>query len=162
MLETLLSGTITGFVGGIVGKVFDYKSKKLELQMKQQEFQNNIELAKISASAAVNVEDSKAFRAAIMSEPEKYYEGVTYSNKQRWLMIALDFLRGIVRPALTLYLCALTTLIYFKAERLLQGEFLSTDLAFSLVSEIIQTVLFLTVTAIGFWFGSRNNFNTKK
>ena len=157
MLETLLSGAVTGFLGGIVNSIYAYKSKKLDIELNNSKYAHEVEMQKIKAEAAVDVEDSKAFKDAITSEPKKYYEGTEYSPAQRWLMIGLDFVRGAVRPILTWYLCIITTIIYFKAEHLLKGDVILPGMAYDLVNQIINTILYLTVTCICFWFGSRGN-----
>ncbi len=173
MIETLLSGAVTGFLGGVVGKVFDYKSKKLDIELNKQKFQNEVELrkvdlelmkeewaqrvkvAQVEGEAKVEVEDSKAFNMALTSEPKRYYEGTEYTPTQRWLMILLDALRAAVRPGLTIYLCLLTTLVYKQAHTLLNGNVVLPSMAYDLVNQIIQTILYLAVTCVCFWFGSR-------
>lgn len=162
MLETLLSGAVTGFLGGIVNSIYAYKSKKLDIELNNSKYAHELEMRKIAAEATVEVEDSKAFKEALTNEPKKYYDGHDYTDKQRWLMIGLDFVRGAVRPILTWYLCILTTLVYFKAERLLNGDVILPGMAFDLVNQIINTILYLTVTCICFWFGSRGNKAPKK
>ena len=172
MLETLLSGAVTGFLGGVVGKVFDYKSKKLDkelsilkfnqevelrkvdLELMKEEWNQRIKVATVEAEAKVEVADSAAFNTSLTVEPKKYYDG-PYSGKQAWLMVAVDFLRGIIRPFLTIYLCLLTTLIYIQAKGLLTMDIILPGMAYSLVEQIINTVLYLCVTVVCWWFGSR-------
>ena len=155
MLETLLSGAVTGFLGSIVNNIYAYKSKKLDIELNNQKFAHEVRLVEIKATAQVEIEDSKAFKEAVASEPKKFYEGIEYTPFQRSLMIWLDFVRGAVRPVLTFYLCILTTILYYKAEALLDTDFLLPTMAFDLVNQIVQTVLYLAVTAVCFWFGSR-------
>lgn len=162
MLETLLSGAVTGFLGGIVNSIYAYKSKKLDIELNNSRYAHELEMKRIESDAGVEGKDSEAFKAAITSEPKKYYEGTEYSESQRWLMIGLDFVRGAVRPILTWYLCILTTLVYFKAEHLLKGDIILPGMAFDLVNQIINTILYLAVTCVCFWFGSRGNKAPKK
>lgn len=162
MLETFLSGAVTGFLGSIVNNIYAYKNKKLDLELNKQKFENELALKQISANAIIEVEDSKAFKEALTSEPQRYYTGNILTPIQRWFMLGLDFVRGLVRPVLTWYLCTLTTIIYFKAERLIEGDFLLPTMAFDLANQIINTVLYLTVTCVCFWFGSRGNKAPKK
>ena len=157
MIETLLSGAVTGLLGSAVSGFFAYKSKKLDIELNNQKYAHETRMVELKANAAIEIEDSKAFKEAVTSEPKKFYEGTDYSPFQRWMMITLDFVRGSVRPVLTWYLCILTTILYYKAEALLDKDFLLPTMAFDLVNQIVQTVLYLAVTAVCFWFGSRGN-----
>ena len=162
MLETLLSGAVTGLLGSAVSGFFAYKSKKLDIELNNNKYLHEVKMVEIKAAAAVDVEDSKAFKEAQGNEPKKFYEGTEYTPFQRWLMIGLDFIRGAVRPVLTWYLCIITTIIYFKAERVMNLDTMMPGMAYDLVNQIINTVLYLTVTAVCFWFGSRGNKAPKK
>jgi hypothetical protein len=157
MLETLLSGAVTGLLGSAVNGYFSYKNKKLDIELNNSKYAHETRMVELKANAAIEIEDSKAFKEAVSSEPKKYYEGTEYSPFQRWLMIGLDFVRGAVRPVLTLYLCILTTVIYIKAERVMSIDLLLPSMAYDLVNQIINTVLYLTVTCVCYWFGSRGN-----
>lgn len=150
MITDLMFGGIVGLVGGIAEKVTAYKTKKLELELEKQKFANEIALKKvdaeimkeewaartkvadIEATAKVEAEDAKAFAESFKLEPKTF--GI------RWL----DAFRGSIRPFLTLYLCAVTTLMYVR-----------TDGATIDAQSVVDTILFLTVTACSWWFGSR-------
>jgi hypothetical protein len=177
-IASILGGGITGLIGSVTQRIYEYKSKKLDIELQKEKYANELALrkadaeimaqewasrtkvAEIEATAQVETEDSKAFAAALTSEPKVYHEGVL-SNKQNWLMIILDFARGIVRPGLTLYLCAITTVIYVKAARLLNGNTILPGMAYDLVTQIINTILYLTTSCVLFWFGARNKSKQK-
>lgn len=170
-LTSILSGGITGLFGTAIGAFFTYKSKQLDVELQKEKYANEIELKKADAAimaqewtartqiavtqadAQKNAEDSKAFAASLTSEPQRYAEG-PLTTKQNWFMVFLDFFKGLIRPSMTIYLAALTTLIYLQAEALI-GHGISIDQAAGLVSKIIDTVLYLTTTVILWWFGSR-------
>lgn len=174
----ILGGGVTGLIGSVTQRVFEYKTKKLDIDLQKEKFANDVALKKadaeimaqewasrtkvadIEASARVEVEDAKAFSAALTSEPKVYHEG-PLSNKQNWVMVCLDFCRGIIRPALTVYLCFITTVIYIKAARLLKGDVILPGMAYDLVNQIIQTILYLTSSCVLFWFGTRNSKKDK-
>lgn len=150
MISDLVFGGLTGLVGGIAQKVFDYKAKKLEREMQaknheheiamrrvdaeimQQEWASRTRVAEIEGEAKVGAEDAKAFAASYQLEPKKY--GI------KWL----DALRGSVRPLLTLYLCAVVTIMYYR-----------TDGAQIDPQTVVDTILYLTTTAVTWWYGSR-------
>lgn len=166
ILGSILSGGATGLLGIGIQRFFDHKAKKLELELNNQKFAHEINLRKVDAEImaqewagrfkVAEVEgDAKAFDTALTSEPKRYYEGTDLTPKQKWLMVGLDFIRGIVRPGLTLYLCAITTIVYFQAAEVMGNSILPFQ-AYDLVDKIVQTVLYLTTTCVLFWFGARN------
>lgn len=175
ILGSILSGGATGLLGVGIQKLFDFKTKKLELDAEQKKFEHEVALrrvdaeimqqewasrtkvAEVEASAKVEVEDAKAFATALTSEPKMYSEGTTRTPAQVWMLIILDFLRGIVRPGLTIYLCFITTVIYYQANKLLNTNLILPTMAYDLVNQIVQTVLYLTTTCVLFWFGARNH-----
>lgn len=175
LVTSVFGGGITGLVGSITQHILEFKTKKLELEANRdkyaheesmvkaeaevlaQEWAARTKVAEIESAAKVETADSAAF-AASFNEPARYAEHVT--DKQNWFMVGLDVLRGMVRPCLTLYLCAITTLLYLKAERLIPAG-LSSEQALGLVDQIINTILYLTTTCVLWWFGTRNKQKQK-
>jgi hypothetical protein len=170
-ITSILGGGITGIIGSAVSSVYAYKSKQLDVQLQKDKYTSEIamkeadakisqmewaartQVADITASAAVETEDSRAFAAAQAAEPQKYASGALTAG-QNWLMVVLDLFRGIIRPSLTVYLSVLTTVIYWQARQMLGAGF-SAEQAAGLVAKIIDTVLYLTSTVVLFWFGTR-------
>lgn len=170
-LTSFLGGGITGGIGTIVSAVYSFKSKQLDAQMQkekddnavamkeadakimQQEWTARTQIATTTAEAAKEAAADTSFNTALTSEPQRYAEG-PLTTSQNWLMVVLDFLRGFIRPFLTIYLSVLTTLIYFQARKLM-GSAIPPDQAMPLVSKIIDTVIYLTSTSVSFWFGQR-------
>jgi len=173
-LISLMSGGLTGLLGAGLQKFFDYKSKKLDIELNKQKFDQEVALRKIDlevmsqewaartkvaeveANAVIESADAKAFGESFSLEPKLYSEKVQPTANQSWLLVALDVLRGIVRPALTLYLAALTTLIYIQAANLLNGDTILPGMAYELTKNIVDQVLYLTMTAVSWYFGIRN------
>lgn len=155
ILTELMFGGLTGLIGGIGQKFFDYKSKKLEIDLQKIKGEQEIALRKADAEImaqewkartviAETEADAKMFEAS-HNEPELYSQNLkSISRQQGWLLIIVDFLRGIVRPGLTLYLCAVVTIMYTR-----------TDGATINPQSIVDTILYLAVTAVTWWFGSR-------
>lgn len=172
LVASLFGGGITGLIGSVVTRIFDFKTKKLELELEEQKAKHAIELKRVDAEVMAQewaartkmaevesagkeaVADSEAF-AKSFNEPMRYSEGVDPTSAQGWLLIALDTLRAIVRPGLTIYLCVLTTLLYIDAHRLLvQSDFPQQD-ATGLTNRIVNMILYLTTTCVLWWFGTR-------
>jgi len=171
---SIFSGGATGLIGIAVQRYADYKNRQQNIEIERMRLDNEIKLremdarimaqewaartkvAEVEAAGREAVADSEAFAVSLKSEPMRYAEGVRLSKAQRWIMVFLDFLRGIVRPGLTLYLCALTTMIYIQARELLSQEDLTSSEALEIERLIISTILYLTTTCILWHFGTRN------
>lgn len=178
-IASIFGGGLTGLVGSVTQRIFEYKSKKLDIELQKEKFANDIALkrvdaelmaqewaartkvADVEATAKMDVADSEAFATALTSEPQRYSDVTHLTDKQNWLMVLLDFMRGAIRPGLTIYLCALTTAIYFQAKFLLRSNDITVEQAYDLVTQIIDTILYLTTTCVLFWFGTRNKAKQK-
>ncbi len=171
IITSILSGGVTGLLGIAVQRIADYKNKQLDLELSKQKFENDLALKRVDADIMAQewasrtrvaqveergqeaVADSSAFSASF-NEPQRYSQNPNAA--QGWLLVALDFIRGLVRPVLTVYLCVLTTLVYLHARDLLSTQALTSDEALDLVGLIIRTILYLTTTCVLWWFGTRN------
>lgn len=172
--SSVLSGGLTGIFGVVVQRIADYKNKQLDLEMNKQksthelemrkldsqilekEYTARVEISAIEAQGRESVADSHAFAASYNLEPKLYSDPKKANTRgQIWLMLVLDFIRGIVRPGLTVFLCILTTLMYFKAQELL-GSHIAEDRAAEIVKEIVSTILYLSTSCVMWYFGSRN------
>lgn len=173
-LSSIIGGGMTGIFGVVVQRIADYKNKQLDLQLVEkrnaheiaskkvdaeimaQEWAARTKVAEIEGQTREAVADSQAF-AASFNEPQKYSSS-RLTPAQEWLMVILDFIRGIVRPSLTLYLCALTTFIYMHSKLLMElhGQTMTPDQAMGHVNLVVGTVLYLTTTCVLWWFGTRN------
>lgn len=176
ILLSLLSGGATGILGVIVQRIADYKNKQLDLERADQdaknalaakrvdleimekEYQGKDQIARTEAAGREAVADSQAFAASFSTEPKLYSEGQKLTPAQRWVTVLLDALRGSIRPILTIYLCGITTLVYWQAQDVLaaKGAILTPIQAYDVLTQIIATILYLTTTCILWWFGTRN------
>lgn len=173
LVTSILSGGVTGIIGVAVQRIADYKNKELDLKLSAQKFEHErslraidvalmekewsgrLRIAETESQVAVDSSDALAFSQSF-KEPPMYSAKVRLTAREGWLLVMLDFLRGIVRPGLTIYLCVLTSLIYWHARGLLRAEILTQAEALSLVKLVVGTVLYLTTTCILWWFGTRN------
>src|SRR5262245_41177853 len=122
---SVFSGGATGLIGVALQRFADYKNKQLDIQLTKQKFEQDIQLkqldiqmmekewagrvqvAQTEAEAAADAAASKAFEASYAMEPKRYSEGVPVGKVSGFLLVLLDLFRGVVRPALTVYLCAI-------------------------------------------------------
>ncbi len=154
MITDLMFGGLTGLIGGIAQKFADYKTKKLELEMIQKKTESEIALRKVDAeimaqewaarTKVAEIETASEDFKASFNEPELYSAKVNPNEKQGWLLVIVDFLRGFVRPALTLYLCGIVTVLYWRTD----GGTINPQ-------SIVDTILYLATMSCSWWFGSR-------
>ena len=171
---SIFSGGATGLIGVGIQRWFDFKNKeadlelqklkyaqdlelkKLDLQAMDKEWAGRVQVAKTEAEAAVDVAASKAFEASYRPEARSYSQGVPVGKFGAFLLVVLDLFRGSVRPALTVYLCVLTTFIWRQAHFVLEKQPLTPQDAIGIWHLIVQTILYLTTTCVLWWFGTRN------
>src|SRR5260221_4071692 len=171
---SVFSGGATGLIGVAVQRYAYYKNRQLEMQIAKQKFDQDlalkqsdmrimekawtgrVQVAQTDAEAAADAAASQAFAASYAMEPKRYSEGVPVGKTGGFLLVLLDLFRGVVRPALTVYLCVLTTMIYYQARILIEREDLNAEQALKIEHLIIGTILYLTTTCVLWWFGTRN------
>jgi len=176
LFSSIFAGGATGLLGVLVQRYFDHKNRELDKQLEAQrqthelsmrdkdaaimaqEWAGRTQVADIEAAATVNAADAVAFGESFKLEPKQYSSNVVKPTKgQSWVLVLVDALRGIVRPGLTVYLCAITTLIYSDAQLLLnKAQGMTATEALDLTKMVVSTVLYLTTTCVLWWFGTRN------
>jgi hypothetical protein len=179
VLGSVVSGGVTGILGVVVQRIADFKNKQLDLKGKELDIQlaekNNAheremrkidaeivaqehaartQIALTEATAKTDVAETKAF-ASSFNEPIRYSEKVQPNSGQGWMLVILDFIRGTVRPGLTIYLSILTTLVYVKASAQMDRA-LDGIQYFKVLESIIDTIMYLNTTCVLWWFGTRN------
>jgi hypothetical protein len=179
----VLGGGATGLFGVLIQRWADYKNRQQDietLQVKQAhevamysaqaavmreewaarthiaevDAQGKVDTAKAEAAGKEAEADAKAFAASYKLEPQSYSAGHHLSPRQRWVVVILDFVRGVIRPGLTVYLCYLTTLVYEESQRHVGA--LTAEQSFEILKLCIGTILYLFTTCTLWWFGTRN------
>jgi hypothetical protein len=174
VVGSIFSGGATGIIGVVAQRFADYKNKQLDMHLEAQRQVNAIALreadakimaqewaartqvAQIETTGRTDVADAQAFAASYQLEPQRYANVATVTVGQNWIMVLLDAFRGAVRPMLTVYLCALVTVIYFLARDKVKAEDLDADQALDLLKLLIGTILYVWTTVTLWWFGTRN------
>lgn len=166
---SVLSGGATGLIGMAIQRYADYKNKqqdmlnrveerKHELAVMNAEWQGRLSVAKTEGESARDVADSQTLTASYQGAFDRLAQWDMKNDpwwSKIWLLMA-DFLRAMVRPGLTVYLCVLTTLIYLEARSLVAVEEITAEDALGLQRRIVETILYLTTTCVLWWFGTRN------
>lgn len=177
---SIFSGGATGLLGVVLQRFADFKNKQLDMKLEAQRAENEIAKRRVDAEimaqewagrlkvaekegeSAMDVAASKAFEASLFKEPERYTYAPTLTPSQQWVMVLLDAARGLVRPFLTIYLCALTTYVWYQVRATLATEDLSIDAALDVWKMVVGQILYLTTTIVLWWFGTRNKVEAPK
>jgi hypothetical protein len=134
----------------------------------------NIAITRAQVEGAVDLKDAEAYVAS-QSEGNKalFSSGWVeklFTVKGKWQIITLplamfvavmfgftDFLRGIIRPVLTIYLCGATTWITMMAWQIMRqhGMELDASQAMQMFLQVTSIVTYLTVSCVTWWFGDR-------
>ena len=173
IIGAVASGGVTGILGAGMQLLFGWLAKREERAVQKDKFSHELDMKRADAEimaqewaargkiaiteadAAKDVAASQAFAASFNLEPKRYAEGVKPGKIGGTLLIFIDVFRGSIRPGLTVYLCWLTTLVYFQARMLLSKEDLDVVQAMEITHQIITTILYLTTTCVLWWFGTR-------
>lgn len=155
LLMGVLSGGVTGLLGTVLSggmKFFENKQKHsyelaimdMEMQQMDREAANAVKISETEMEGA----DRTAAWAALEAS---YKESTSRMSKgdSPWL-VAVDVVRGLMRPVMTLGLLVLLAVIYFTvAEGLTAGDGLPMRVS------IILTISYLATTSVLWWFGTR-------
>lgn len=174
LITSVLAGGATGLGGVLLQRVFDHLKVKQDLALTQmkfvhelamrdkdaalmrEEWAGRLRVAEREGETATAVAETAAFSASLLREPERYSHAPTLTPRQQWLMVILDFCRGIIRPGLTVYLCALTSYVWWQVRQLLSIEELDQASVLEVWKLVVGTILYLTTTVVLWWFGTRS------
>ena len=179
------TGGIFGILGAVGTKLFEAWERKQELDVLREKNQHEIamkekdaeimaqewaartKIAHDETEAKKDVADSEAFSKSFDSEPKRYAEGFTpptggkiakFVQGLGWIMmVALDALRGSIRPGMAIYLCYIVTEMYSTQRAVLAmlGADQVTMMA-AVYKAIVDTMLFLFTTCVLWYYGVRN------
>jgi len=169
-ITSLLSGGVTGIFGSVVSNITDYfeqkrknqqeiKLRELDIQEMQKEYEARKQVAAVKTSAETQ-------QASYEHDSRSYSKGLDI--KSAWVKIFLvfvDFVRGMVRPALTLFLIWLVWDTRQEVQMIIDQaglDALSPEQAIGIYSAIVDMILFLASTAVTWWFGTRPRKSQKQ
>tara|TARA_R110000824_G_scaffold45032_2_gene130597 strand:+ start:535 stop:993 length:459 start_codon:yes stop_codon:yes gene_type:complete len=143
MILSVLTGGATGILGSLIGKAFGFLDFFIEEKKKDNDHARTIEMTRLSAELRSEeleneraiVEEEQAGKQRAASYRHDMSAGVSYP----WVAAILR----LVRPTLTLMLIAIVWYIYATSNDIAQQE------------TIIQSVIYMTSTAVLWWFGDR-------
>ena len=163
IIGAALGGGTTGLLGTFGGRIFGYFERRQSHKMEVQRWGHNLKLEALKDARTEKnnthelqlhelnrkVAHEEFEREIVARQQEGSFEGLKTSindqtaltQNEKGSLWVLDTLR-LVRPVLTLVLILLTGLVFF----------FGTDAD---QTEIIQSVVFVTVAAVLWWFGDR-------
>ena len=171
-----IAGGLFGIIGGVFNRLFDWLAVKEKIKQDKLRYDHEVQVLKIetdrdvivareAANAQREVAEAQALGKSYEADSATFFGASMLDDLPKWTravvaiaMAAVDFIRGITRPALTIYLCALTTMIYLEVQKVILaagGQPISHEQAYLLILKIIETVMFLTTMAVGWWFATR-------
>jgi len=174
-ISTILGG-VTGLVGTWLTKRYEFKQRDQELEgikikyshelnMKQadaeimrQEWEGREKVAIVEGETAESVADAQAFNQSMKTDPQSYSSKTKRSWVIEFLLGILDFVRGMIRPGLTIYLMGVNTVIFFTFYGMYQeyGMTVSPEQVFDILLIMVNSFLYLNMTAASWWYGTRN------
>jgi hypothetical protein len=155
LMMSVLSGGVTGLLGTVLSggmKFFENKQKHgyelaiMEMEMRQmdREADNAVKIAETEMEGADRTAAWQALEASYKESTSRISKG-----ESPWL-VAVDVVRGLMRPVMTLGLLILLAVIYFTvAQGLTAGDGLPMRV------NIILTISYLATTSVLWWFGTR-------
>ena len=169
MLEALSGIFASSGLGAIIGTIGSYLGKIEERKAKAQEYGQELALREwdaketaLSQRHEMAIADKEIQRAETEGaialdarEADGWVESIKQSGKQSGIVI-VDAIRGLMRPVITVYLLVIASVIAYRISMLVGGlEALPMEEMVSLYRHVISQIIFLTATAVTWWFGSR-------
>lgn len=153
----LLTGGATGLIGTALSGVMKFFTNKQEqsheLKVMEMELRHMDKEAEVALKIEEKKQEGKEAQAAWAGLEASYREaGQRWSTGDSGWIVAVDVVRGLMRPLLTLALVVLMGTIYF-----IHGPDNPT-----MQEQIVATVLYLATSAVLWWFGSRMADTKKK
>lgn len=184
LIGNLFTGGGLGVIGGLFQKGIDawqankeraleIEEKKLdqahEIDMQREaresmklEIEGKLSIARVEGDTQIKVADTAAMAAA-MAADKRTYASDAEADKYPFMMVLVDFLRGVIRPGLTIYLNVAASVIVGVATFYLYDAWLHggidaasfKDTILAIVTKAATTILFLAEVATCFWFVTR-------
>jgi len=176
LFSSAAAGGLTGLIGGVANKFFDWltlkERQKHELAMRDKDLEiarteadRDVVLAKEKSFTEREVAETAALGKSFEADKAAYFSSEMIQGLPPWAkgIVAVgfglvDFIRGLTRPGITLYMCVLTTLIYLEMQAIVSqagAQAFTPGEAVKIIIILVDAVVYLTSMCIGWWFGAR-------
>jgi len=155
-------GAIVGLAGGIINRFQQYKMHKVNLEHDAKMRSYDLAEAKLERQHTLAMADKKMEEAEL--EGDIAYEQADLANLKQSIKEAgtdsgielVETVKGLMRPFITLFLLLATcTLLGMLWSRVGGLSVFSENELIDLFRHIVQQMVFLTVTAVSWWYASR-------
>lgn len=173
-LMAVVSGGATGILGSLISDVSSHFKDKAMYAYKLKQGDLDIRLLKAKTDASVMIARTEQETAKVegviniqrdemasFKESQESDSGIlkalAAAKQSSTLLNLAAFIRTMVRPLLTSYLCFVTTLMYIDARNFMEGVdlLMVSAQAMQVYGDVTTNVLYLTAAAVLFWFGQR-------
>ena len=187
MILTTILGGLTGLVGNIVTGVMNYKTMKLKIEHEAVMVKLETEAMKEEAKMQIAITKAEIEGAVELADTQAFMQSLKAGNKamfsEKWIdklfsvegkfgrffaipvavLLAMgfgfvDWLRGFMRPAMTMYLIGMTTVITWMAWNIMKRfgmDTITPAQAIVIFGQVTDIVIYLTVSCVTWWFGDR-------
>jgi hypothetical protein len=127
-------------------KIAEFEAREAENEFKRTQLQHELEVKKIETEAeiAAEIQAGQAFKQSLKGQ---------LLSSGNWLV---DSIRGLMRPVITSYMLIIMSYIAYNISVMAGGfDALPLGVILDLYQDIINQIMFLTVTCVTWWFGSR-------
>jgi hypothetical protein len=162
----ILTGGATGILGAglqFVGNYFkerrDQKHqlelRKLDMDSMKLEAELKLQTAQQEAEASMALAEQHAFEKSFDND-KATYTPTNVDPRAAWFLVSIDFIRGLVRPLITLWFVYLLADLQAQVFKLTGGiSALPSKVIEDLFNNIVLNILYIATTVILWWFGSR-------
>jgi len=180
MIIESLVGVATGLLGNVLTSFTNFKTQKLKNEFDlamvaaqtgamRAEMEMNIRVTETQVQGEIEKIEEDSYRENIKLANVKELDSSTIqklfdSPWTAWIGVILvallgfvEFLKGLMRPGLTLYLTIITSWLTYNAYQLIllkQGG-LSVEQAYLMYGNVTEIIIYLTVSVITWWFADR-------
>jgi hypothetical protein len=143
MIFSVLTGGATGILGSVLGKIFNFADVFIEEKKAKGEHERTMEMHRLQSELRADELESEL---AIVQEQSAGAAQVASYAMMTGVEVPYPWVAAILRlmrPLLTVMLVGIVWYIYASSEDLAQQE------------TIIQSVIYMSSTAVLWWFGDR-------
>ncbi len=171
ILTSLLTGGLTGVIGSLFSNISDIwkrhqdrkqelELKKLDMQMMDKEWEYRSRQTEVEGENRVRESADNLREASYAHDSLRYATGLKI--KSAWLsglLVLVDVVRGLIRPALTVYLIWLVRNTRAEVRAVIDAaggvQALDVTTAVQVYRSIVEMILYLAATCVTWWFGTR-------
>ena len=176
-IGSLISGGATGIIGSLVSNFTDLweqrQKNEHELAMRDRDLKEMDKEITHKEKIAKYKHETEEMKASYDAQEKSYeHDSRQYSSGleiEKWwlktLLVLGDFIRASVRPALTAFLIYIVYDTRQEVEMIIDHagmNKLSPQEAITIYGSIVEMILYLSSTAVTWWFGSRPRSKKKE